>query len=877
MRFDPTNELPYPLLERDVETRRIEQKLQWLRAGHGGVLVVEGSAGMGRSSLLKLLYQRASEAGFCVLRARGHEFEGDVPFGAVAQLLEPAVPARVVREPPEVASPAMLGQLRNDLLELAGDRRLVVVVDDARWMDMPSLRFLNYLGARAERTPMLLAVALDPADRGSAVDWLGGVSTSLETTLLRLAPLSEAATHHLVSLLLGPASSPEFAAACFDATGGNPLLLHEVLAEVATGRSGSPEEALSGLSRRPPARVMRQLVRRLQNLPRSSLAVARAVAVLGVAEDPVVVSRTADCLEADVDDAVTALVDAEVMTDGPALRFAQPMLRTAVYAGIPAFLRGRLHARAARALAETGAPSEVVAEQLVNVPPAVVPPAAVGELVEPRSRIRRTVRHLRPVPGDDPVQRASAALDAARALTLDCQFEEAVAVLEPAIAGVRDPTLRPRLEATEVWIAQLSPSTRDGGRARLGNVERPHLAGKALLEEIWRGTLAEHIGRLTGDLLHRPRMPAGDSVGWSAGLVAAVTLAHFDRLAEARQAVLTLRDAANQTETMLAGLDLCLRAAVDYQLGDIAGAGDLALQVLSGTDGQRPARMVRAFAAAVRAETLIVQGTLDAAAATIEETGLIDDGAADTIAVLPLLRARGRLRIAQDQLEEGLHDLLRGRRAAVDLGLTPGAWVSWSSAVTALHRLGRTEEALVMARDELAGARSCGAPAPLAAALRTLGLLTPGPAALPLVEEAATLMEGFPGQLEKARTQLTYGIVLRRVGKSAAARVQLRLAAETSGVHGAHVLNRRAIDELRSIEADTTGRRSRTVLTPRQQRVAELAAEGMPNEKIAQSLFVTVKTVEWHLTQAYRKLGIESRGALSSVLAATTLDYAESA
>ena len=872
---NPTREMPYPFLERDKEGRRIERKLWQLRAGRGGVLAIEGSAGLGRSSLLKLLSRRASEAGFCVLHARGNEFESDVPFGTVAQLLEPAVPAWVVEESPEVVSPAVLRQLRRDLLELAGDRRLVVVVDDARWADVPSLRFLSYLGARAERTPVLLAVAIDPADRGPAVDWLGGVSTSLDTTLLRLAPLSEAATRRLVSATLGTAGSPEFAAACFDATGGNPLLLHEVLAEVATGRSGSAEETLSGLSRHPPVRVMRQMMRRLEGLPRSSLAVARAVAVLGVAEDPVVVSRTADCPEIEVEDAVTALVGADVMTDGPVLRFAQPLLRTAVYAGIPAFLRGHLHARAARALAETGAPTELVAEQLASVPPAVAPPD-VKELLEPRSWSPRTAGSSRQSV-DNRGERAAAALEAARTLALDCRFGRAITILEAAIAEARDPVLGPRMEATAVWIAQLSPDTRQRGRERLEELDRPHLADGALLDRIRQGALAEHVGRLTGDLLQRPRTPAADSVGWSAGLVAAVTLGHFDRLAEARQAVLTLRDTANRTDTPLAGLDLCLRAAVDYQLGDIAGAGDLALQVLSDADGQRPPRMVQAFAAAVRAETLIAQGALDAAAEAVEDPGLIDDGGPDSIVVLPLLRARGRLRMARDQIEDGLSDLLRGRRAAVNLGLTPGAWVVWSEAVTALHRLGRSQEALSMAQEELAGARSSGAPAALAAALRTLGLLSPGPDALSLVEEAAGLMDGFPGELERVRTQLTYGIVLRRVGRSAAAREQLRLAAETTAVHGAHILNRRAIDELRSIEADTAGRRPRMLLTPRQQRVAELAAEGMQNEEIAQKLFVTVKTVEWHLTQAYRKLGIESRSALSPALAATTLDYAESA
>lgn len=912
MGFASSEKLPSPFLERDVEIRQIDRRIRQLHAGHGGVLAIEGSAGLGRSSLLELLLRRASEAGFCVLHARGNEFEGDLPFGAVAQMLESAgqgpgdeaatVPVRAaegfVRQAP--ASPAVLGRLRGDLLGLAGDRRLVVVVDDARWADVSSLRFLSYLGARAERTPVLLAVGLDPADRGPAVDWLGGVGTSLETTLLRLAPLSERATRRLVSAILGKAGSGELAKACFDATGGNPLLLHEVLAEAASGRSGSPEETLSGLSWRP--RALCQMVRRLQGLPGSSLAVARAVAVLGVAEDPLVVSQTADCAEADVDDAVTALVDAEVMTDSPELRFAQPMLRTAVYAGIPAFVRGRLHARAARALAETGAPSEAVTEQLVNVPPADVPPA-VEELTEPREgsslwsrhRMQRTFGHLRQgrskspsVPGSamDPAERAGMALEAARTLTLDCQFDQALAILETATAEVRDPDLTPRLEATAIWIAQLSPDTCDRGRERLEelrnraarrNLARSHLAEGALLVQIWQGTPGEHIGRLVDDLLNRPRIPAGDSIGWTAGLVAAVTLAHFDLLPEARQAVLTLRDTANQTDITLAGLDLCLRAAVDYRMGDIAGAGDLALLALSGTGGQRPPRMVQAFAAAVRAETLIEQGDLDAAAAALEDPGLIDIDGAGTIAVLPLLRARGRLRMAQGHLEQGLDDLLRGRRITAELGLAPSAWGCWSSAVTALHRIGRTEEALSIAREELAEARSRGASGPLAAALRTMALLTPGPAGLPLVEEAAGLMDDFPGRLEMARTLMVYGIVLRRVGRSGTARKQLRLAAETAAAHGAHVLNRRATDELRSIEAETAGSRPRPVLTPRQQRVAELAAEGLQNDEIAQKLFVTVKTVEWHLTQAYRKLGIESRSALASALAATTLDYAESA
>jgi hypothetical protein len=352
---------------------------------------------------------------------------------------------------------------------------------------------------------------------------------------------------------------------------------------------------------------------------------------------------------------------------------------------------------------DTGASFESVAEQVTITPPAE--------------------RH--------PVDRNESALELARSLALDCRFEEAITVLDKAIAEARDVDATvTRQEAMAIWIAQLSPETRDLGRRRLGQLRErspagSHLAEQATLEQIWHAALAEHVGRLADDVVRRPAIPAGESIIWAAGLASVVMLGHCDGLPEARRAVLRLRDAVSRTGTTLAGLDLCLRAAVDYQLGDVGGAGDLALQVLSGMEGQRPPLLVRAFAAAMRVEALIEQGALDTADAVLADLDLLDTGGPDTIAHVPLLRARGRLRIEQSQAETGLDDLLRGRRIARDLGLASGSEVSWPSAIVALHRLGRTEEALRLGREELAEARSLGAPQPLAAAARTLGMVTP--------------------------------------------------------------------------------------------------------------------------------------------------------
>jgi DNA-binding CsgD family transcriptional regulator len=185
----------------------------------------------------------------------------------------------------------------------------------------------------------------------------------------------------------------------------------------------------------------------------------------------------------------------------------------------------------------------------------------------------------------------------------------------------------------------------------------------------------------------------------------------------------------------------------------------------------------------------------------------------------------------------------------------------------ALDRLGRGEEARALAREELEVARRVGAPGMLGRALRVLGRLE-REGGLRMLEEAVGVLEGSTARLEHAKALAALGAALRRARRPADAREPLREALELAAACGAPAL----ADHVRS-ELYAAGARPRTdamagvaALTASERRVAELAAAGETNRVIAQALYVTPKTVEVHLSNAYRKLGLRSRRELAAAL-----------
>src|SRR3954454_10105393 len=224
--------------------------------GRGAVVVLRGQAGIGKSRLLEATATLAG-TGFTTLTAHGSDLEHELPFGAVLQLLEHSV-----RETPGLlagsgrtaeplfsggAVPAGEGNRQLALIhglyrlvgELAETRPLALLVDDAHLVDLPSLRFLNYLARRLADLPVLLAVALRPQEPGAAAGLLEELLRAPGATRLEPGALSDEAVAGLIAQEIGGSLAPPFVSACIAATRGNPLLVRELaLALAARGASG---------------------------------------------------------------------------------------------------------------------------------------------------------------------------------------------------------------------------------------------------------------------------------------------------------------------------------------------------------------------------------------------------------------------------------------------------------------------------------------------------------------------------------------------------------------------------------------------------------------------------------------------------------------
>jgi DNA-binding CsgD family transcriptional regulator len=266
-------------------------------------------------------------------------------------------------------------------------------------------------------------------------------------------------------------------------------------------------------------------------------------------------------------------------------------------------------------------------------------------------------------------------------------------------------------------------------------------------------------------------------------------------------------------------------------------------------------------------ETLVDRGDLDAAEEAAA-AGMAGD-VPDHFWYSPLLFARGRLRLAQGRVEEGVEDLLEhGRRCERDGILNPAGYGAWAS--EAAPALGRRDPARARAlvEAELARARRWGTAGPIGRALVALGLVAGGDEGLAHLREAAALLEAAPTRLDRARAMTELGAALRRRNSRAEAREVLRAGLDLAHRCGAAGLGERAETELRATGARPRKRAVHGVdaLTASERRTAEMAARGMTNRQIADALFVSVKTVETHLRHAFQKLGVGSRSELAAVV-----------
>jgi DNA-binding CsgD family transcriptional regulator len=478
----------YPLiLDREAELATVAAALTAAADGHGTLVLLQGPAGIGKTTVLRAACTLAAERGQRTLTARGLALEQGFSYGIVRQLLEPvratAGPgewdellggaARLARRvfdgsdtrPDEdtgrgAARPADRGAgraERGDLDEdvphatvhglywltanLAAGAPLVITIDDAHWADTASLRWLSHLAARMDDLPIVVLLGArsgpdQPELLGELRDYPACVPVDLRT-------LGREGSAALVRDALGARASAELCHAAYAATGGNPFLL-DALLKAMHARGDVREDDVTAASLGPQP-VADAVVRRIGRLGAGAVALARALAVLG---RPAPLRHVATLADMDLPQAALltdGLREADVLGAGAMLEFEHPIVRTAIYDSVPPGMRAIAHARAAALLDADGADVELVALHLLRSEPAgdlraVTVLRAAAASVNARGAPDAAVGYLRRALAEPPPAQARAAilLDLGVALASD-RDQAAVEVLRDAVAQAGAP------------------------------------------------------------------------------------------------------------------------------------------------------------------------------------------------------------------------------------------------------------------------------------------------------------------------------------------------------------------------------------------------------------------------------------------------------
>jgi DNA-binding CsgD family transcriptional regulator len=798
---------------------------------------------------------------------------------------------------------------------LAAGGPLCVVVDDAHWADSASLRYLAFLLTRLEELDIALVVATRPPEAAAEAELLATVIADPSADVIRLQPLTGAAVVQLLERELGRAPDPGVVDTCLRVTRGTPFLVRELVTALSQGGSGTGLET-----------VGRSVHLRLLRLPDHAGRLARALAILEQS-DLLPAARLAGLEELEAADAADLLATGGILEPGRPLTFVHPLVRDGIYSELSSSQRARGHRRAAELLAEQpGAKARVAEHLLVSEPTEdrwvverlVAAARAAAEEGAPESQALFLCRALAepPASGDraalllalgvaeasaglpdwhehlqqaveaapDPAAAAEAALVLGDALSGAQRYPEAVEVLDRAATTLGAPRseLGLQLEAAAVIAEFNDPANMPPVSPRRVTLRElaagepaapPELLAAAAFISVLANEPAEDAAELAsralqaaGSAAHGSGSQRVSSTGWFGP--AAYTLLWSERYAQLRPLLdASIAQGRATGDSARIGMVLAVRSWLALRRGDLRSAEADARTALAATELPAPP-MFRVLNGAVLVQALVEQDELDAAEQALAP---LDFEAESGSLISPPLRfARGQLWIAQGRVAEGLEEVLAvGELLTRSLVNSPGA-LPWRSQAALSHlALGDGESAERLAREEVQLARSFGAPRALGVALRAAGVVAGGDRGVSLLREAIDVLErGEPG-LEKARALADLGAMLRRRNRRTEARELLREALDAAHRAGARCLADYAETELRA-----TGARPRRVvlsgldsLTASERRVAEFASQGLSNREIAQTLFVTARTVEGHLTSVFRKLQIDSRDELPAELA----------
>ena len=907
------------LLGRKDERLALDRLFAQAREGRSGVLALVGEPGIGKTALLE--HAAANAGTMRILRARGVESEAVIPFAGLAELLRPvlgvldripapqasALAGALALGPAQARDRLAIGAATLSLLSASAEEGpLALLVDDAHWLDRSSTETLLFAARRLLADPIALVLTV----REGQPSLLDGA----DLRTLRIAGLdrSDAAE------LLARADIPDSVLRrLYRATGGNPLALLELAPETARLIT-LPTDAPVSIS----TSIATAFLRRFGRLPEPT----RRVLVLAAASDPcglAVLARAASALGLDLSN-LEAAEEAGLVTIGDrVVEFTHPLARAAMFAEASAPERREAHAalaaalpdrdldrrawhlaaasvgpddRAADALAQAGARAHERSAYAVAAA-AFARAAALCSIDDARSQLllsaakaawlagdaRRTIallddaqtpgvttevgariNHLR---GEvaircGPVRDGYPLLVGAAAQIAGYDPESAVVMLAQAVQGCLYTGDTPAMLTT----AERASALASGQDSRRATFFAAMARGMALVAdgqgEAGATSAREAVEILEGadELREDPELLAWTALGplWlreadtGRGLInRAFELARAHAAVGVLPNLLHLLARDQATTDQWAGAEASYDEAI--RLGRETGqrvevAASLAgLAWLEARQGREPSCRAHADEATKMWEELGV--------------GLFAVWAIQALGDLELGLGRPDAAIEHYQAQA---DTLRSCGMA-DVDLSPAPEL-----VEALLHVGREADAAGVAVDFVAQATAKGQPWALARAARCRGLLADVGELVPCFEQALGLHEQTPDIFETARTRLAYGGRLRRARKRTRAREQLRAAAGIFEHLGAGSWAEQANAEL-AATGETARRRDVSTLdqlTPQELRIARLLADGMTTKEAAAAIFLSPKTVEYHLGHVYQKLGIHSRNELDAAIRA---------
>jgi DNA-binding NarL/FixJ family response regulator len=910
------------LVGREAECARLDRALESARRGRTAVVVLRGEAGMGKTSLLRYAIQRAEA--MAVVRATGVESEAELEFSGLLELCRPLL--EHVGELPELQASALRGALglepaggQHDrfaigaatlgLLAAAAERQpLLVVIDDVHWLDRPSADALRFAARRllADRVAVIVATRFDEA--GEVV--MPGVEE------IALEPLGLEAAHIVVERAAGYSIPAEVMNRLHVATQGNPLALVE-LPEVLTrgqllGREPLEEPLPAG------AGVERAFAGRAERLP---VATRRALLLVALAtvDRLEVVSPALSALGLGAD-ALEPAEDARLLEiEAGRVRFRHPLVRSAVTRSGSASERRAAHRALASALdgdedrrawhlaASAVGPDEEAASALAAAGSRASGRCGFG----PAAAAFERAALLSP---DEPA-RLERLADAAEAAWRAGATERAIALLDDALGRSREPRLRARLLHLRGRL-EVFTGSHDAAQAML-------LEGGALAERVDPALAATLFGDAVEPCFYGGRVEDGVVAARRARALAprdgTFVDAHADYwLARALAAAGRGEDAFGLYERLLVTLDavpgvtrrwtLILRSIVlgmldrsvdGYTVGTEAvsiareeGPTGLASALAQVSwNGVRAGHWHRAVAAATEglalarelAQTIQVvdflcdltrieagRGEVEACRAHAGEVDELAERHGLAIVRAQTRTSLGLLELGLGRPENAVAYLEAAAGSLAQLGFHDRDVAPEPELVEALARLGRLDEARAVLGPAVERVEGLSPRWGAAVGARLRGLVAGEEAFEGEFRRALSLHERADDAFARARTELVFGERLRRAGRRREARVQLRAALETFDDLAAAPWHERASAELRA-SGETLRRRQpheAEELTPQEHQITLLVAEGKTNKEVGAALFLSHKTVEFHLGRIYRKLSIGSRAELIRQFAA---------